>query len=135
MTQQPLPGNDGSPLPLYRRFSPAWWWQRFGAGLAVGFVAWTIYAIAVAKPCEPPHTLFYLAFAWGVWPPLFWWIEFFFFFPKDYTKDKFEILKHGAQASLAIWAPIAVGLFAYASSDVFKMPPTPEKRAKLCSPP
>lgn len=127
MNQEQPPGAKDAPLPLYPPRSCAWWWQRFGAALAIGFVALTIYV--VANPCEPPRTLYYMAFAWGVWPPLFWWIEFFFFFPKHYTKDKFEILKHGAQASLAIWAPIAVGLFAYASSDVFKVPAPPAECA------
>jgi hypothetical protein len=87
----------------------------------------TAYAIYVAEPCEPPVRLFYLAVAWGVWPPAWWWFEYFFIFPKYYTQEKFEAFKHGAQASLGIWAPIAVGLFAYASSDVFKEPVPPTK--------
>jgi len=88
-------------------------------------LVYTIYAILAAKPCVPPLRLFYLALLWGVWPPAWWWFEYFVIFPKFYTPEKFEAFKHGAQASLAIWAPIAVGLFAYASSDRFQVPVPP----------
>jgi hypothetical protein len=95
-------------------------WQRVGAVLGVLALAYTAYAAYTAPPCRQADWLLVLAVAWGVLPPLWWWIEFFFIYPRHHSVDKFEVLKHAAQASLAIWAPIAVALAAYGSSDYFK---------------
>ena len=109
-----------SPWPLYPRRSGALLWQRTGAVLGVAAPLYTAHAACTAPPCVQADWLLVLAVAWGVLPPLWWWIEFFFVYPRHHTDQKFELLKHGAQASLAIWAPIAVALAAYGSSDYFK---------------
>lgn len=116
-----------SPFPLYPPGSFAKWWQRFGAALGIVAILCTAWEAFHAPPCQNPGNLIFLAALWGVWPPLWWWAEFFFVYPKHHTKEKFELLKHGAQASLAIWAPIAVALAAYSSSDYFKPPEKSEK--------
>ncbi len=116
-----------SPWPIYPQKSFGYWWQRAGATIGILALLYTAYTAYVAPPCAPARDLLVLAVLWGVVPPLWWWFEFFFIFPRHYTSDKFELLKHGAQASLAIWAPIAVALAAYASSDYFKVPDDPKK--------
>jgi hypothetical protein len=109
-----------SPWPIYPPGSKAQAWQRCGAAIGAAALVYTVYAVFQAKPCELPVRLLMLAALWGLVPPLWWWFEFFFIFPHHYTDEKFELLKHGAQASLAIWAPIAVALAAFSSSDHFK---------------
>lgn len=115
-----------SPWPMYPRYCFAYWWQRAGALIGAGGLVYTVRAVYDAPPCALPEELFLLAALWGVLPPLWWWVEFFYIFPRHHTAEKFELLKHGAQASLAIWAPIAVALAAYSSSDYFK-PPEPSQ--------
>jgi hypothetical protein len=111
---------------MYPRASFAYWWQRAGALLGIAALVYTARAAYAAPPCAPANELLVLTALWGVVPPLWWWIEFFFVYPPHHGKDRLELLKHGAQASLAIWAPIAVALGAYASSDYFKIPEPPK---------
>ena len=121
--------TENSPFPMYPRGSLAYWWQRLGAlmgAVALGYTAWAAYS---APPCAQSGKLLVLAVLWGVWPPFWWWTEFFFIYPEHHTKEKLEVLKHAAQASLAIWAPIAVALAAYSTSDYFKVP----EPGKACS--
>ena len=116
------------PWPIYPKYACGWWWERLGAVggfLLILYTAWTAY---FAPPCTQPDKLMLLAALWGVLPSLFWWVEFFYMYPPHHTTAKFELLKHAAQASLAIWAPIAVALAAYASSDYFK----PVESPKTC---
>ena len=110
------------PWPIYPSGSKAQVWQRCGAVLGVVTLIYTVYAVLAAAPCEFPSRLLLLAALWGLVPPLWWWFEFFFVFPHHYSAEKFELVKHGAQASLAIWAPIALALAAFSSSDYFKKP-------------
>jgi hypothetical protein len=119
-----------SPFPLYPPGSFAKRWQRFGAILGGLAILWTAQLAYDAPACETPRKLILLAALWGVWPPLWWWIEFFFIYPRHHTPEKFELLKHGAQASLAIWAPIAVALAAYSASDYFKAPEEGKSRTR-----
>jgi hypothetical protein len=111
-----------APWPIYPKGSKAQAWQRSGALLGAVALVYTVYAVVKAPPCEFPVRLLMLAALWGLVPPLWWWFEFFFIFPHHHTTEKFELIKHGAQASLAIWAPIAVALAAFSASDYFKKP-------------
>lgn len=115
-----------SPFPIYPRGSLAYWWQRLGAALGAVALIYTAHAAYIAPPCSPPGELLILAVLWGVVPPLWWWVEFFFVYPKHHSAEKLELLKYGAQASLAIWAPIAVALAAYSTNDYFKIPEAPK---------
>jgi hypothetical protein len=115
-----------TPWPIYPHGGFGYWWQRVGAGLATFALLYTAWAAYTAPPCTPAHQLLVLAALWGTIPPLWWWFEFFFVFPRHHTAAKLELLKHGAQASLAIWAPIAVALAAYSTSDYFKIPEPPK---------
>lgn len=108
--------------PMYPKRSFAYWWQRAGTLLGVCAVIATAVEAYVAPPCEPARHLYAISAAWAVLPPIWWWLEMFFIYPAHHTERKFELLKQAAHASLAIWAPIAVGLAAYASSDYFKPP-------------
>lgn len=110
------------PWPIYPSGSKAKCWQRCGAIIGMLALIYTFYSVVKAPPCEFPYRLLILAALWGLVPPLWWWFEFFFVFPHHYSVEKFELLKYGAQASLAIWAPIAVALAAFASTDYFKKP-------------
>ena len=116
------------PWPIYPKYSFGFWWQRIGTAIGLIGIAVTAYLAYNALPCslDSARRLVILAVAWGVVPPFLWWIEFFFVFPKYHTPEKFELLKHGAQASLAIWAPIAVALAAYSTNDYFKVPEAPK---------
>lgn len=117
-----------SPWPLYPRGSRAWIWQRIGAGLGIVAVLGTVAAVVEATHRGRPDWVFVLAAVWGIAPPLWWWIEFFFVYPPHHTEKKFELIKYGAQISLAIWAPIAVALAAYGASDRFKTSGEPTAR-------
>jgi lysylphosphatidylglycerol synthetase-like protein (DUF2156 family) len=110
-------------FPLYPRGSCAYRWQRLGALLAISLLIWTLCVAIQADRGQPSILLIILAVLWGVFPPAWWWAEFFFIYPPYHNEKKFELFKFAAQASLAIWAPIAVGLVAYISSDYFKPPP------------
>ena len=92
-----------SPWPIYPIGSFAYWWQRLGALLGACALVYTACAAYFAPPCSPAGELIVLTVLWGVAPPLWWWTEFFFVYPKHHSPEKFELLKHGAQASLAIW--------------------------------
>jgi hypothetical protein len=109
-----------APWPLYPPGSKARAWQRCGGIVGAAALVYTVYAVLKAPPCEFPVRLLALAALWGIVPSLWWWFEFFFIYPHHHTDKKLELLKHGAQASLAIWAPIAVALAAFSSSDYFK---------------
>lgn len=114
-----------SPWPIYPVGSFAYWWQRFGAVLGTAALIYTAHAAYFAPPCSPANELIVPTMLWGIAPPLWWWAEFFFIYPRHHSAEKFELLKHGAQASLAIWAPIAIALAAYSTNDYFKIPESP----------
>jgi hypothetical protein len=114
-----------SPFPIYPPASGAYYWQRLGTVIGVAALVFTAHAAFTAPPCVQADGLLLLAALWGIVPPFWWWIEFFFVYPKHHTEEKFELVKLAAQASLAIWLPIAAALAAYASSDYFKPPGNP----------
>ncbi|MEX3943318.1 EI24 domain-containing protein [Paraburkholderia sp. BR10937] len=105
---------------------PARWWLRFFAIVSVVALIYTLLAAWFAPPCRPPVGLFILAVFWGVVPPLFWWFQWFYVFPKYRNEHRLETFKYGAQSALAIWAAVVVALAAYSTSDFFK-PAAPDK--------
>jgi hypothetical protein len=53
-------------------------------------------------------------------------VRVFLHLPEHHSPEKFELVKHGAQFSLAIWAAIALALAAYSTNDYFKVPEPPK---------
>lgn len=66
------------------------------------------------------NTLFALAAAWTVVPPVWFWIDYFIVFRRGGDQAQFDEFKHGQQVSAAIWAAVALSLFALATSDAVK---------------
>jgi hypothetical protein len=75
---------------------------------------------AEAQEHVRPRLLWLLAFLWAFVPALWAWAEFFFIHPRWGNDNSAELLKEGHRLSLAVWAPIALSLAAYSSSDYFK---------------
>lgn len=99
---------------------------QFWSGMFfIGLFVCTCVAVLVAEqaPHERPRLVLLLSFLWAFLPPLWFWSEYFFIFPRWGRTGASETLREGQRLSLAIWAPIAIAVAAYGSSDHFKKEP------------
>jgi hypothetical protein len=88
-----------------------------GAALLVTIVVAFIYVresgvgYALLKSHER-SVKFIVAAVWTIFPPVWFWIEYFFLFRKYGDENHLEAFKHGQQVAAAIWAGLLVLLFA-----------------------
>jgi hypothetical protein len=94
---------------------------------SIGLLLLTIaVAVDAWMTCDPTF-LYIVGAVWAVGPPSWFWYEYFYLFPKYGDPDGFERLKYGQQVAVAIWAGVALAVFALLSSEHFK----PEKTAAV----
>ncbi len=63
-----------------------------------------------------------VAAAWAILAPVWFFLEFHYFYREAPGKDSWELFKHGQQLAVAVWAGIAATLYAVGNSDVTKPP-------------
>jgi hypothetical protein len=71
-----------------------------------------------------------LAAFWLIWPPLWFFYEYFRLYRTVAVPDSFEMFKHGQQVSVAIWAGISLTLTGLAASDFVR----PTEATLICKP-
>jgi hypothetical protein len=119
---------------IYKRGSLGNRMQLEVAIVAIAALAstWALVLDAESQPNVRPTALLAVSFAWAFFPAVWAWLEFFFIHPKYGSEESAELLKEGHRVSLAIWAPLALSLAAYSSSDYFK--PLPVNEPRVMSP-
>jgi outer membrane protein OmpA-like peptidoglycan-associated protein len=95
------------------------------AGAAIILLLVTAAAAVFAWNTHSPRLLYALAAIWAVAPPAWFWFEYFYLYRPLGNPEAFEQFKYGQQVAVAIWAGVALALFAYLSSERFK--PAPDK--------
>jgi hypothetical protein len=61
-----------------------------------------------------------LAGCWAVFPPIWFFFEYFWLYRGAAEKNSFDLFKHGQQTAIAIWAGVSVALGGLAVSDFVK---------------
>lgn len=110
---------------IYPEGSPGSLFQKLVFYLFLFMVGLTVCIVFHAEryPHSRPICVIIFSFLWAFLPPLWFWIEFVFIFPRWAKCDTLDILKESQRLALAIWAPIAISLAAYGNSDYFKEKP------------
>ncbi|HEX7912508.1 MAG TPA: hypothetical protein VF534_31075 [Paraburkholderia sp.] len=79
------------------------------------FVA--VVYVLYASPSYGQGLVTGLAAFWVIWPPLWFYYEYFWLYRSAAAPDSFEMFKHGQQVAVAIWAGISLTLSGLAASD------------------
>lgn len=95
-------------------------WLVVAALAAIALLLATAWVAVCAWHSHDPRRLYVLGAIWAVGPPTWFWCEYFFLYLPKGNPAGFEQFKYGQQVSVAIWAGVALALFAYVSSDHFK---------------
>lgn len=91
--------------------------------LVLVIVAWNTDELRICSEKISSVTIIYgLVGIWGILPPIWFWLEYFFILHKHGTDQDFERFKYGQQLSIAVWVVVTTLLVALASSDHFKKP-------------
>jgi hypothetical protein len=69
--------------------------------------------------------LYILIGAWAVFPPAWFWYEYYYVYRRWGKPDTMELFKHGQDVSKAIWAGVLAALIGFAASDESKPPKAP----------
>jgi len=98
-----------------------WWAGVIGVVMTLVSIA---YATVLVWPPQLDKNaqakLFAMAAVWGVGGPMWFFIEYFFFYRKAGLVDTWDLFKQGQQVSAAIWAGLSVSFAALGSSDLAK---------------
>lgn len=99
---------------------PKWVFRVGLAAVILGVVSVT-YCVVEEYTYDWKHNYFLpvLIFAWTVFPPLWFWYEYFFLFKtfgKHENPHAFDLFKHGQQTSRAIWAGVLACMAAIAAA-------------------
>jgi hypothetical protein len=86
------------------------------AVLTLAAVVWVLWT----RPSYGQGLVAGLAAFWVIWPPLWFFYEYFWLYRAVGEPDSFELFKHGQQVSVAIWAGISLTLSGLAASDFVK---------------
>jgi hypothetical protein len=89
--------------------------------LLLATVGCAVYAWNQDEP-RPVHLLYVMGFIWAVVPPAWFWYEYHYIYRVQGDVAGFEQFKYSQQVSVAIWAGVALALFAVATSERFKPP-------------
>ncbi len=98
------------------------------AVLSFGAVAWILLTDPHASYAQ--GFIASLAAFWVIWPPIWFFYEYFWLYREAAVPDSFELFKHGQQTAVAIWAGISLTLGGLASSDFVK----PKESELICTP-
>lgn len=98
------------------------------AALVVATLAVVIY-ILLTHPIHGQAIVVGLTAFWVIWPPLWFFFEYFWLYRSAAAPDSFELFKHGQQAAIAIWAGISLTLSGLVASDFLK----PAELALVCT--
>ncbi len=116
-------------VPIYDPNLVRWWWPwlaRIGTLSAVGGTAVTVW-LQLSPPGERTQpVLLGLAALWAIGAPLWFFLEFHYFYRTAPGPKSWDLFKHGQQLAIAIWAGLTAGLYVLASSDLAKSPKTTE---------
>jgi outer membrane protein OmpA-like peptidoglycan-associated protein len=104
------------------------------AGAAIILLLLTAAAAVFAWNTHSPKLLYALAAIWAVGPPAWFWFEYFYLYRSLGNPEAFEQFKYGQQVAVAIWAGVALALFAYLSSERFKPAPGNVERSEAALP-
>ena len=105
------------------------WLPKIAAGVAIpGTIVLVAYAFLGSR-AYTQTILFCLAAAWAICAPVWFFIEFHYFYREAPGEDSWDLFKHGQQLAIAVWAAFAATLYALGSSDIAK----PSKELVECS--
>lgn len=99
----------------------------------VRIVGWVVGIMATATALATvyllsffSHTIYARGFItgaaafWVVFPPIWFFFEYFWLYRTAAAPNSFELFKHGQQTAVAIWAGLSLSLGALAASDYVK---------------
>jgi hypothetical protein len=88
--------------------------------VAIGLLLITLFVCVGAWNNKDPRGGYVMGAVWAIIPPLWFWYEYFYIYLPHGDPKTFEQFKYGQQVSVAIWAGVALALFAFVSADRFK---------------
>ena len=110
--------------PIYDNTKPMgkmMWLPVLFVVIAITVTACMLYSsLADTKEHSAQPTILILAALWAVGAPVWFFIEYYFFYKKAAAPDSWELFKHGQQLAIAVWAGIAAALYVLGSSDLAK---------------
>ena len=121
--------------PIYDSEKP--WGKLMWLPIAVGVVAvvGTIciayHALSSTSVRSAQPTLLKLAAAWAVGAPVWFFVEYYFFYKKAAAPGSWDLFKHGQQLAIAVWAGFAATLYAVGNSDLARKDAEPRVACTL----
>ena len=100
---------------------------------ATGCIAYSALSNTAVRSAQP--ALLSLAAAWAVGAPMWFFIEYYFFYKKAAAPDSWDLFKHGQQVAIPVWAGVAAALYAIGSSDLAKKENQPTCTLEIASEP
>ena len=78
------------------------------AVFAVASILLTVFFILTTNR----HGLYFVAAVWSVFPPLWFWYEYYYIYQKYGNHEKFDKFKYGQDLSKAVWVGFGAVLLA-----------------------
>ena len=111
-------------LPIYDsgKLMGKMWWLPITAIIVALAATICILRTALTGPkgASAQSSILMLAALWTVCAPIWFFLEYHFFYRKAPGQGSWELFKHGQQLAIAVWAGIAAALYALSTSDVVK---------------